>query len=59
MNDPMWDLGNLSIEAGLRDEQDRAMMEAYCGNFVPSQLFARMVLYKATASFFWALWSIV
>ena len=35
------------------------MMEAYCGDFVPSQLFARMVLYKATASFFWALWSIV
>jgi thiamine kinase-like enzyme len=59
MNDPMWDLGNLSVEAGFRDEQDRAMMEAYCGNSVPSQLFARMVLYKATVSFFWALWSIV
>lgn len=59
MNDPMWDLGNLSVEAGLRGEQDRVMMEAYCGGFVPPQLYDRMVLYKATGSFFWALWSIV
>jgi len=59
MNDPMWDLGNLSVEAGFRDEQDRAMMEAYCGGFVPPQLYGRMGLHKATASFFWALWSIV
>ena len=59
MNDPMWDLGNLSVEAGFRGEQDRVMMEAYCGGFVPPQLYDRMVLYKATGSFFWALWSIV
>ena len=35
------------------------MMEAYCGGFVPPQLYGRMGLHKATASFFWALWSIV
>ena len=59
MNDPMWDLGNLSVEAGLRGEQDRVMMEAYCGGFVPPRLYSRMVLYKAIGGFFWALWSIV
>jgi len=59
MNDPMWDLGNLSVEAGFRGEQDRVMMEAYCGGFVPPRLYDRMVLYKATGGYFWALWSIV
>ena len=29
MNDPFWDLGDLSVEAGLNPEQDRMMMEAY------------------------------
>src|ERR671916_330436 len=59
MNDPMWDLGNLSVEAGFRGEQERVMMEAYCGGFVPPRLYDRIVLYKAIGSFFWALWSIV
>ena len=31
MNDPMWDLGDLSVEAGFGPEQDRAMMDAYWG----------------------------
>lgn len=28
MNDPMWDLGELSVEAGLGPEQDRTMLAA-------------------------------
>jgi thiamine kinase-like enzyme len=31
MNDPIWDLGDLSVEAGFSDTNDREMMEAYCG----------------------------
>src|SRR5918992_2762556 len=41
MNDPMWDLGDLSVEAGFGPEQDRTMMEAYCGGYVPSALYSR------------------
>jgi thiamine kinase-like enzyme len=59
MNDPMWDLGNLSVEAGFRAEQDQAMMEAYCGGFVPPRLYDRVVLYKAISDYFWGVWSIV
>jgi thiamine kinase-like enzyme len=59
MNDPMWDLGNLSVEAGFGPEQDRAMMAAYCGGFVTPRLYDRVVLYKAMSDFFWGLWSIV
>jgi thiamine kinase-like enzyme len=58
-NDPMWDLGNLSVEAGFRAEQDQAMMEAYCGDFVPPTMYSRMVLYKAISDYFWGVWSIV
>ena len=59
MNDPMWDLGNLSVEAEFGAEQDQVMMEAYCGGFVPPRLYDRVVLYKAISDYFWAVWSIV
>jgi thiamine kinase-like enzyme len=59
MNDPMWDLGNLSVEAGFGDEEDQTMMEAYCGGFVPPRLYDRVVLYKAMSDFFWGLWSLI
>ena len=59
MNDPMWDLGNLSTEAGFDPEQDRRMMEAYCGGAVPPGLYDRVVLQKAMSDYFWGLWGIV
>ena len=59
MNDPMWDLGNLSVEAGFDSEQDRKMMEAYCKGAVPPGLYNRVVLHKAMSDYFWGLWSIV
>ena len=59
MNDPMWDLGNLSVEARFGPEEDRTMMEAYCAGFVPPGLYDRVVLYKAISDFLWGLWSII
>ena len=59
MNDPMWDLGNLSVEARFGDKEDQTMMEAYCGGFVPPRLYDRVVLYKAMSDFFWGLWSLI
>jgi thiamine kinase-like enzyme len=60
MNDPMWDLGNLSVEAGFDPDQDQKMMEAYCGDAaVPPGLYDRIVLQKAMSDYFWGLWSIV
>ncbi|MBV9455091.1 MAG: phosphotransferase family protein [Rubrobacter sp.] len=59
MNDPMWDLGNLSVEARFSAEQDQVMMEAYCGGFVWPGLYDRMVLYKAISDYLWGVWSIV
>jgi thiamine kinase-like enzyme len=58
MNDPMWDLGDLSVEAGFGPEQDRVMMEAYYGA-APLALYSRLALYKAMSDLLWALWGLI
>jgi thiamine kinase-like enzyme len=59
MNDPMWDLCDLSVEAGFGPDQDRAMMEAYYGGAPPAALHSRLMLYKAMSDFHWSLWGMV
>jgi thiamine kinase-like enzyme len=59
MNDPLWDLGDLSVEAGFTPEQDRQMMEAYCGGAVSDADFGRMVVYKAMCDLLWTLWGLI
>jgi thiamine kinase-like enzyme len=59
MNDPMWDLGDLSVEAGFGPEQDWTMMEAYCGGYAHSALYARLELYKALSDLLWSLWGLI
>jgi thiamine kinase-like enzyme len=59
MEDPARDLGNLSVEAGFDREQDRALLEAYCGGVPPPGLYDRVVLQKAMSDYFWGLWSVV
>ena len=59
MNDPIWDLGDLSVEAGFDAAQDREMMEAYCGGEVTPALMGRMVIYKAMCDLLWTLWGLI
>lgn len=59
MNDPLWDLGDLSVEAGFDAAQDREMMEAYCGGAPSAALVGRMVLYKALCDLLWTLWGLI
>jgi thiamine kinase-like enzyme len=59
MNDPMWDLGDLSVEAGFEPEQDRVMIEAYYGATAPLALYSRLALYKALSDLLWALWGLI
>jgi thiamine kinase-like enzyme len=59
MNDPMWDLGDLSVEGQFDDSQDAAMMAAYFGA-EPSDFDAgRMVIYKAMCDLLWTLWGLI
>ena len=59
MNDPLWDLGDLSVEAGFNEAQDREMMEAYCNGNAPDAVFGRMVIYKAMCDLLWTLWGLI
>jgi thiamine kinase-like enzyme len=59
MNDPMWDLAALSVEAGFGPEQDRAMMETYHGTGFSPALCSRLEVYKAMGDLHWSVWSFV
>jgi thiamine kinase-like enzyme len=59
MNDPLWDLGDLSVEAGFGAEQDRTMLEVYCGGCAPPVLYSRLELYKAMSDLLWSLWGLI
>lgn len=58
-NDPMWDLGDLSVEAGFGPDQDAALMSAYFGGNVPADSLGRMVMYKAMCDLLWTLWGAI
>jgi thiamine kinase-like enzyme len=59
MNDPMWDLGDLSVEAGFGPAHDRAMMEAYFDGPPSAFDHGRMVIYKAMCDLLWTLWGLI
>lgn len=59
MNDPMWDLGDLSVEGGFDAGQDEALLEAYFGGEPPASDRARMVIYKAMCDLLWTLWGLI
>jgi thiamine kinase-like enzyme len=59
MNDPMWDLGDLSVEGGFSHRQDLEMLYAYFGDEPPKQDYARMVIYKAMCDLLWTLWGLI
>jgi thiamine kinase-like enzyme len=59
MNDPLWDLGDLSVEAGFTPAQDLEMMRAYCGREPLAAEIGRMVIYKAMCDLLWTLWGLI
>ena len=59
MNDPMWDLGDLSVEGGFSDVQDEEMLVAYFEGEVPPREHGRMVIYKAMCDLLWTLWGLI
>ncbi len=59
MNDPMWDLGDLSVEAGFDMAQDEALLEGYFGGEATLADRGRMVIYKAMCDLLWTLWGLI
>ncbi len=59
MNDPMWDLGDLSVEAGLDEAREAEMVEAYFGRAPRPDEMGRIVIYKAMCDLLWTLWGLI
>jgi thiamine kinase-like enzyme len=59
MNDPMWDLGDFSVEAGLDPQQEAEMIAAYFGGQPKPSDRGRIVAYKAMCDLLWTLWGLV
>jgi len=59
MNDPMWDLGDLSVEGEFDAAQDETLLEAYSGGAPAAADRARMVIYKAMCDLLWTLWGLI
>ncbi|MCO5154532.1 MULTISPECIES: choline kinase family protein [unclassified Shinella] len=59
MNDPMWDLGDLSVEAEFDRAQEEAMIRAYFGGEPKPAERGRIVIYKAMCDLLWTLWGLI
>jgi thiamine kinase-like enzyme len=59
MNDPMWDLGDLSVEGGFDAAQDEEMLTAYFSGEASPHDRGRMVIYKAMCDLLWTLWGLI
>ncbi|HEY5740799.1 MAG TPA: choline/ethanolamine kinase family protein [Gammaproteobacteria bacterium] len=59
MNDPLWDLGDLSVEAGFTPAQDEELIRAWCGGEPGADEFGRMIIYKAMCDLLWTLWGLI
>jgi thiamine kinase-like enzyme len=59
MNDPLWDLGDLSVEGGFSEAQDMEMMAAYFGRPATDAEHGRVVIYKAMCDLLWTLWGLI
>ncbi|QIE44788.1 phosphotransferase family protein [Pseudohalocynthiibacter aestuariivivens] len=59
MNDPLWDVGDLSVEAGLTDAQDMDLMRAYFDGDPSAAQHGRVVIYKAMCDLLWTLWGLI
>jgi thiamine kinase-like enzyme len=59
MNDPLWDLGDLSVEAGFSVEQDEELLHTYFGGAPTDAQRGRMVIYKAMCDLLWTLWGLI
>ena len=59
MNDPMWDLGDLSVEGEFGADQDAEMLHAYFGREPTPAEQGRVVIYKAMCDLLWTLWGLI
>jgi thiamine kinase-like enzyme len=56
--DPYFDLGDFCVEHPLSEDEERFIIERYCGSFDESR-YARMMLHKIVADLWWSIWAMI
>lgn len=59
MNDPLWDVGDLSVEAEMDADQDAQLLQGYFGRAPTDAEMGRVVVYKAMCDLLWTLWGLI
>ena len=59
MNDPLWDIGDLSVEANMNEDQENEMLIAYFGKEPNEAQRGRVIIYKAMCDLLWTLWGLI
>jgi len=59
MNDPLWDVGDVIIEAKLSPDKEREFIHAYFGGAPTAAEHGRVVIYKAMCDLLWTLWGLI
>ena len=59
MNDPMWDLADLSVEGDFDAAQEEELIFAYFGGEPTPVQRGRIVIYKAMCDLLWTLWGLI
>jgi thiamine kinase-like enzyme len=58
-NDPLWDLGDLSVEGAFTEDMDARLLTAYFGRPPTPAEHGRMVIHKAMCDLLWTLWGLI
>ncbi|WP_424929982.1 phosphotransferase [Amaricoccus tamworthensis] len=59
MNDPLWDVGDLAVEAELSPEGEAELLQGYFGRDATDFEMGRFVIYKAMCDLLWTLWGLI
>jgi len=59
MNDPLFDLGALAIEAELTDEQERYFLQQYFGGELTKKQLGSLIINKFLCDALWAYWAVL
>lgn len=59
MNDPLWDVGDISVEGGMDEEQETDLLYGYFGREPTAAEKGRVVIYKAMCDLLWTLWGLI
>jgi thiamine kinase-like enzyme len=58
MTDPYFDLGDFVMEHPFSREEERLIIETYCGEMDEGR-FGRMMLYKSVSGVWWGVWAMI